>query len=116
MLFQDPLSDAVCDPLPVTCGSYFLRLCRVCHVGALAEDTGNLRIASESQAPSNHPLIRLVRCRNQLLLNPRRQTVTVRSPEKGLRSVHRTIGYRIVVNADEHGARTLSVRNTNTII
>src|ERR1700722_7959442 len=104
------------DPPPVALGGGLLRFRRICYVGALTEDTGNFRVTSEPQAASNDTQIRFVRGRNQLLLDARCQTVTVRFPEKSLRSVHRVIGNRIVVNTNQHGSRTLSICKTNAIV
>ena len=67
---------------PVAFGSHFLSFRRVGDVGALTEDAWNLRVAGESQATTHHPLICFVRRRNQLLLDPCRQPVTVSSPVK----------------------------------
>jgi hypothetical protein len=116
VLLQDTLSDPIGNPLPITVHGHVPRLGRIRQIRALTEHGWNLGVPGESEAAANHPEISLARRGDQMLLDTRRQSVTVGPPEKGFRPVQRVIGYRIVMNTYEHSAGSLAVGEAYSIV
>jgi hypothetical protein len=116
VLLQDTLSNPMGNLLAITVQGRLSRLGRIRQIRALTKHGWNVRIPGKSKAAANDPDISLARGGDEMLLNTSRQAVTVGPPEKGFRSIHRVIGYCIVMNTYQHRAGSLAVGDAYPIV
>ncbi len=95
---------------------HFLRLTGVRQIRAFTEDRSNLRVASQSKAPAQNAEVGFAGLGHQVFLDPRCQSVAIRSPEIGLCPVRAAVPGGIIMNADQNRVWSLAIRKSYPVI